>query len=140
MGYRWYEAEGIKPLFPFGYGLSYTTFEYGDAKASSRNMKKTLKINVPVTNTGSFAGAEVVQLYIADKESSVDRPVKELKGFEKVWLEPGQTKTVEFVIDREALSFYDEAAGVWVAEEGEFEALVCAASDDVRARVSFCFE
>ena len=66
--------------------------------------------------------------------------MKELKGFEKVWLEPGQTKTVEFVIDREVLSFYDEAAGVWVAEEGEFEALVCAASDDVRARVSFCFE
>lgn len=137
VGYRWYEAKGIKPLFPFGYGLSYTTFEYGDAKASSRNMKKTLKIKVPVTNTGSVAGAEVVQLYIADKESSVDRPVKELKGFEKVWLEPGQTKTVEFVIDREALSFYDEAAGVWVAESGEFEALVCAASDDVRSTVTF---
>lgn len=137
VGYRWYEAKDIEPLFAFGHGLSYTAFEYGDAKASSKNMRKTLRITVPVTNTGSVAGAEVVQLYISDKESSVDRPVKELKGFEKVWLEPGQTKTVEFVIDREALSFYDEVSGAWVAEEGEFEALVCAASDDVRSKVSF---
>ena len=73
----------------------------------------------------------------ADKEASVDRPVKELKGFEKVWLEPGQTKTVEFVIGRDALSFYDEATGAWVAEEGEFEALVGAASDDIRTVVKF---
>ena len=137
VGYRWYEAKDIKPLFAFGYGLSYTTFEYGEAKASSKSMKKNLKISVPVTNTGDVAGAEVVQLYIADKEASVDRPVKELKGFEKVWLEPGQTKTVEFVIDRSALSFYDETSQSWVAEKGEFEALVCAASDDVRTRVSF---
>ena len=137
VGYRWYEAKVIKPLFAFGYGLSYTTFEYGEAKASSKSMKKNLKISVPVTNTGDVAGAEVVQLYIADKEASVDRPVKELKGFEKVWLEPGQTKTVEFVIDRSALSFYDETSQSWVAEKGEFEALVCAASDDVRTRVSF---
>lgn len=137
VGYRWYEARDIKPLFAFGYGLSYTTFEYGQAKASSRNMKNNLKITVPVTNTGSVAGAEVVQLYIADKEASVDRPVKELKGFEKVWLEPGQTKNVEFVIDRAALSFYDEASQSWVAEKGEFEALLCAASDDIRSSVSF---
>jgi len=137
VGYRWYEAKGIKPLFPFGYGLSYTTFEYGQAKASSRKMRNSLKIAVPVTNTGEVAGAEVVQLYIADKEASVDRPVKELKGFEKVWIEPGQTKIVEFDIDRSALSFYDETSRSWVAEKGEFEALICAASDDVRTTVSF---
>ena len=137
VGYRWYEAKDIKPLFAFGHGLSYTTFEYGAAKSSSKNMKKTLTITVPVTNTGSVAGAEIVQLYISDKEASVDRPVKELKGFEKVWLEPGQTKTVEFEIDRDALSFYDEATHSWVAEEGEFEAKICASSDDVRSTVYF---
>ena len=137
VGYRWYEAKGIKPLFAFGHGLSYTTFEYGQAKASSKNMKNTLKITVPVTNTGSVAGAEVVQLYIADKEASVDRPVKELKGFEKVWLEPGEAKTVEFTIDRSALSFYDETSKSWVAENGAFEALVGAASDDIRSKVEF---
>ena len=137
VGYRWYEAKNIKPLFAFGYGLSYTTFEYGQAKASSKNMRNTLKITVPVTNTGSVAGAEVVQLYIADKEASVDRPVKELKGFEKVWLEPGETKTVEFTIDRSALSFYDETSKSWVAENGAFEALVGAASDDIRSKVEF---
>ena len=137
VGYRWYEAKDIKPLFAFGHGLSYTTFEYGAAKSSSKNMKNTLTITVPVTNTGSVAGAEIVQLYISDKEASVDRPVKELKGFEKVWLEPGQTKTVEFEIDRDALSFYDEATHSWVAEKGEFEAKICASSDDVRSTVAF---
>ena len=137
VGYRWYETKDIKPLFAFGYGLSYTTFEYGTAKSSSKNMKNTLTITVPVTNTGSVAGAEVVQLYIADKEASVDRPVKELKGFEKVWLEPGQTKTVRFEIGRDALSFYDEATHSWVAEKGEFEAMICAAADDVRSVVGF---
>lgn len=137
VGYRWYESRGIEPLFAFGHGLSYTTFEYGKAKASSRVMKDKLQISVPVTNTGNVAGAEVVQLYIADKEASVDRPVKELKGFEKIWLEPGQTGTVKFTVDREAISFYDEDAHDWKAERGVFEALVGAASDDIRTSVEF---
>ena len=137
VGYRWYEANEIKPMFPFGYGLSYTTFEYGQPEASSKTMGETLKIKVPVTNTGKVAGAEVVQLYIHDVEASVDRPVKELKGFDKVYLEPGQTKTVEFVIDREALSFFDADKHEWVAEPGEFKALVAASSEDVRGEVSF---
>ena len=137
VGYRWYEANGIEPLFAFGHGLSYTTFEYGQAKISSKKFKNTIKITVPVTNTGDVAGYEVVQLYISDKVASVDRPVKELKGFEKVWLEPGQAKSVEFVIDKSALCFYDEASQSWVAESGEFEALICAASDDVKSKVSF---
>lgn len=137
VGYRWYEAQNVKPLFPFGYGLSYTTFEYGQAKASSRTMGKTLKVKVPVTNTGKVAGAEVVQLYIHDVEASVDRPVKELKGFEKVYLEPGETKTVEFVIDREALSFFDADRHEWVAEPGEFKALIAASSDDIRSEITF---
>ena len=137
VGYRWYEAKEVKPMFPFGYGLSYTTFAYGQPVASSRTMGKTLKIMVPVTNTGNVAGAEVVQLYIHDVEASVDRPVKELKGFDKVYLEPGQTKTVEFVIDREALSFFDADKHEWVAESGEFKALVAASSEDIRGEVSF---
>ena len=140
VGYRWYEAKNIKPQFPFGYGLSYTTFEYGQAKASSKTMGKALKIKVPVTNTGKVAGAEVVQLYIQDVEASVDRPVKELKGFEKVYLEPGETKTVEFTIDRESLSFFDADKHEWVAEPGEFKALIAASSEDVRAVVTFTFK
>ena len=137
VGYRWFEANDIKPMFPFGYGLSYTTFEYGQPVASSKTMGRTLKIKVPVTNTGNVAGAEVVQLYIHDVEASVDRPVKELKGFDKVFLEPGQTKTVEFAIDREALSFFDAEKHEWVAEPGEFKALVAASSADIRGEVSF---
>lgn len=137
VGYRWYEAKNVKPMFPFGYGLSYTTFEYGQPKASSKTMGKTLKIQVPVTNVGKVAGAEVVQLYIHDVEASVDRPVKELKGFEKVYLQPGETKTVEFIIDREALSFFDAVKHEWVAEPGEFKALVAASSADIRGEVSF---
>lgn len=137
VGYRWYEAKEVKPMFAFGHGLSYTTFEYGQPTASSKTMGKTLKIKVPVTNTGSVAGAEVVQLYIHDVEASVDRPVKELKGFDKVFLEPGQTKTVEFEIDRQALSFFDADKHEWVAEPGEFKALVAASSDDIRGEVSF---
>ena len=137
VGYRWYEAKEVKPMFAFGHGLSYTTFEYGQPVASSKTMGKTLKFKVPVTNTGNVAGAEVVQLYIHDVEASVDRPVKELKGFDKVYLEPGQTKTVEFVIDREALSFFDADKHEWVAEPGEFKALVAASSEDIRGEVSF---
>ena len=137
VGYRWYEAKEVKPMFPFGHGLSYTTFEYGQPIASSKTMGKTLKIKVPVTNTGSVAGAEVVQLYIHDVEASVDRPVKELKGFDKVYLEPGQTKTVEFEIDRQALSFFDADKHEWVAEPGEFKALIAASSEDIRGEVSF---
>ena len=137
VGYRWYEANDIKPMFPFGHGLSYTTFEYGQPMASSKTMGKTLKVKVPVTNTGKVAGAEVVQLYIHDVEASVDRPVKELKGFDKVYLEPGQTKFVEFVIDRDALSFFDAEKHEWVAEPGEFKALIAASSEDIRGEVSF---
>ena len=137
VGYRWYEAKEVKPMFAFGHGLSYTTFEYGQPVASSKTMGKILKVKVPVTNTGKVAGAEVVQLYIHDVEASVDRPVKELKGFDKVYLEPGQTKTVEFVIDREALSFFDADKHEWVAEPGEFKALVAASSEDIRGEVSF---
>ena len=96
-----------------------------------------LTFTIPVTNTGSVAGAETVQLYISDKKSSVDRPVKELKAFQKVFLQPGETQQVSLTIDRQALSFYDETRGEWVAEPGAFEALVGTASDNLPARCSF---
>lgn len=134
VGYRWYEAKGIKPLFAFGHGLSYTDFGYGDISLSSKKMKKSLTVRIPVTNTGSVAGAEVVQLYVMDTESSVPRPVKELKGFEKVYLQPGEKKTVEFTLTPRDLSFFDEASHSWVAEKGEFVICIGSASDDIRSK------
>ena len=139
VGYRWFDSQKIAPLFPFGHGLSYTTFTYGDPKVSKASMTAsvTVTVSVPVTNSGSVAGAEVVQFYVSDPEASVDRPVKELKGFSKVWLEPGETKTVSVDLDRSALSFFDAARHEWVAEPGRFDVLVGSSSQDIRGTVSF---
>ena len=139
VGYRWYATQEIPVQFPFGHGLSYTTFEYSNAKAAKPSMTAagTLKVSVEVENTGSVDGAEVVQLYIADPEASVDRPAKELKGFEKVFLKAGQKKTVTFEIDAEDLSYFDAEKHEWVAESGEFQALLGSSSEDLKAMVSF---
>ena len=139
VGYRWAEKEQIKPLFAFGHGLSYTTFGYGEAKAAKASMKEngTLSVSVDVTNTGDVAGKEVIQLYIGDNEASVARPVKELKGFRKIALEPGQKQTVTFEITPEMLKFFDADKHEWVLEKGKFTAYICAASDDVRTQVEF---
>lgn len=139
VGYRWYATQEIPVQFPFGHGLSYTTFEYSNAKAAKPSMTAagTLKVSVDVENTGSVDGAEVVQLYIADPEVSVDRPAKELKGFEKVFLKAGQKKTVTFEIDAEDLSYFDAEKHEWVAESGEFQALLGSSSEDLKAMVSF---
>lgn len=139
VGYRWYATQEIPVQFPFGHGLSYTTFEYSNAKSARSSMKsgEKLVVAVDVTNTGDVDGAEVVQLYIADPESSVDRPVKELKGFEKVWLKAGEKKTVRFEIDDDDLSYFDADKHAWVAEPGEFQALLGSSSEDIRAAVSF---
>ena len=139
VGYRWAEKEQIKPLFAFGHGLSYTTFGYGEAKAAKTSMKEngTLSVSVDVTNTGDVAGKEVIQLYIGDNEASVARPVKELKGFRKIALEPGQKQTVTFEITPEMLKFFDADKHEWVLEKGKFTAYICAASDDVRTQVEF---
>lgn len=120
----------VSPLFAFGHGLSYTSFQYSSLKLSSAQMKMdgTVTVSVEVKNTGSRLGAEVVQLYIRDEYSSVSRPVKELKGFKKIWLEPGQSQTVRFVINKELLSFYDTNMK-WVAEPGDFTVMVGTASD-----------
>ena len=139
VGYRWYSTQEIPVQFPFGHGLSYTTFEYSNAKAAKPSMTAagTLKVSVDVENTGSVDGAEVVQLYIADPEASIDRPAKELKGFEKVFLKAGQKKTVTFEIDAEDLSYFDAEKHEWVAEPGEFQALLGSSSEDIKAMVSF---
>lgn len=139
VGYRWVDKEKTKPLFPFGHGLSYTTFAYGKATANKSTMTADdkLTVSVPVTNKGNRDGQEVVQLYISDLKSSLPRPLKELKGFKKVNIPAGQTVTVEFTIDKKALSFFDPQKHDWVAEPGKFEALVAASSADIRSKVAF---
>ena len=139
VGYRWYDSKDVPVQWPFGHGLSYTTFEYGNAKAARPYMKAdgTLKVSVEVTNTGEIDGAEIVQLYIADPEASIDRPAKELKGFEKVYLKAGQTKKVDFVIDAADLSYFDAGRHEWVAEPGEFKALIASSSKNIRAEIPF---
>ena len=140
VGYRWLDKQKKQaPLFPFGYGLSYTTFKLGKLKADKSSMTADEKITftIDITNTGSLAGAETVQLYISDKKCSVERPLKELKAFQKVMLQPGETKTVSLTIDQQALSFYNETLSQWTAEPGTFEALVGTASNQLPARCSF---
>lgn len=139
VGYRWAEKQQIAPLFAFGHGLSYTTFAYDKVRVDRDELtdKGAIRLSVDVTNTGERAGQEVVQLYIGDEASSLPRPVKELKGFEKIALEPGQTRTVTFTITPEALQYYDDTKGAWVAEPGAFTAFVGSASDDIRGEVRF---
>lgn len=139
VGYRWFDTRKIRPLFAFGHGLSYTTFGYGklSADASKIGPDGALTLSVDVTNTGSRAGAETVQLYISDTKASVKRPAKELKNFAKIYLEPGQTKTVTFTVRPSDLAFFDAGAHAWKAEPGEFRAHVGAASDDIRSSLRF---
>lgn len=139
VGYRWAEKQDVKPLFAFGHGLSYTDFTYGEAECSKSSVKagSDVTVSVDVTNSGKVAGKEVVQLYIGDDESSVDRPVKELKGFRKISLEPGETKTVTFTIEPDMLKYFDAAKHEWVLEKGRFTAYVGSASDDIRTKTAF---
>lgn len=139
VGYRWFDTKKVKPLFAFGHGLSYTTFEYGKITADSKDMTADGKMTftVSVTNTGSIAGAEVVQLYITDNKASVKRPAKELKGFDKVFLQPGETKNVTFSVSPEDLAYFNADKHEWIAEPGKFTAHAAAAADDIRSSVSF---
>ena len=140
VGYRWTDRlKKQKPLFPFGFGLSYTTFKIGKAVADKSSMTVDDKITftVAVTNTGSRAGAETVQLYIHDKKSSVERPYKELKAFRKVFLQPGETQEISLTIDKQALSFYDDQTGRWTAEPGDFEALIGNSAQNLISSCSF---
>ena len=156
VGYRHFDTRKVKPQFPFGFGLSYTTFKYGKAEISEVSAEKAdnyckekadkacckagkplYKVSIPVTNGGDREGKEIVQLYIGDDKCSVDRPVKELKGFEKVSLAPGETKTVEFNITLKDLQFFDEASHQWKAEPGTFKAYIGASELDIRAVAPF---
>ena len=139
VGYRWTDRQKEKPLFAFGHGLSYTTFKIGKVTVDKQQITadEQITFSVNVTNTGSRAGAETVQLYISDKVASVDRPIKELKAFQKVFLQPGETQQVNLTIGRDALSFYDEGRGDWTAEPGDFEALLGTSSDQLTQKISF---
>jgi beta-glucosidase len=148
VGYRWIDklSNGKSsngkintPLFPFGYGLSYTTFKLGKATADKQELTANDKITftIPVTNTGAVAGAETIQLYVSDLEASVERPIKELKAFSKVFLQPGETKQVSLTIDHSALSFYNDQTGQWTAEPGDFKALIGTSSRNIISDYKF---
>ena len=139
VGYRWYDTKKIPVLFPFGHGMSYTTFEYGKPAASAREMGAdgSIEITVPVTNTGSRAGKETVQLYIRDEKSSLPRPLKELKGYSKVDIAPGKTCEVKFTITADDLKYFDDRRHEWVAEPGKFKAMIGSSCADIRAQVPF---
>lgn len=134
MGYRSYEIRKLAPLFPFGFGLSYTTFEYSDLKTSGVSEEGKFSVTFTVTNTGSIDGREIVQVYISDAQASLPRPVKELKAFTKVTLAAGESKTVTLDLDRDALGFYDDRAAHWIAERGVFTVHVAASSSDLRLK------
>lgn len=134
VGYRYYDAKEMEVAFPFGHGLSYTTFKYSNLKLDRTEMtdQDTLTVSVDVTNTGSRAGKEVVQLYVSDRTGSVRRPLKELKGYEKVSLDPGETKTVTMTLDKRSFAWYSTELHDWYAASGEYEILIGASSRDIR--------
>ena len=133
VGYRYYDKKKMDVLFPFGHGLSYTTFEYSNLKLSSDNIKDTeeVTVQVDITNTGSMAGKEIVQLYVADEESTVIRPEKELKGFEKVELQPGETKTVQFRLNKRSFAYFNTDIHNWHVESGRFVVMIGRSSRDI---------
>ncbi len=136
IGYRYYEARQIPVQFPFGYGGSYTTFAYSNATVSAASFKDSdgLTVTVDVTNTGAVAGKEVVQVYVHDHKSALVRPLKELKGFAKVALQPGETKTVTVPLDFRAFAYYHPGYRQWITEDGEFDILIGASSADIRCQ------
>lgn len=139
VGYRGYEAKKIKPLYPFGFGLSYTSFAYSDLQLSQSELKQgeTLKLQFTLANTGTTEGAEIVQLYVQDLESSIERPIKELKDFIRLNLKPGEKKRVQLEINPADLSFYCESTQAWIAEPGEFKALIASSSQDIHLTEGF---
>jgi beta-glucosidase len=128
-------------MFPFGFGLSYTSFEYKNLKLSADKIRRgeKLKVSFDLTNTGKREGAEAAQLYIRDVEASQPRPVKELKGFAKVSLKPGETKKVEIEIDESTLAYYSPARNGWVVERGAFQVMVGSSSKDIRLTGTFAW-
>ena len=138
VGYRGFDKRKVEPLFAFGHGLSYTKFDYSDLQVTPTvGAGKPVEVSLQLRNSGSREGAEVAQLYLRDVQSSVDRPLKELKGFHRVNLKPGETQNVTFTLDQAAMSFYDPSKKAWVAEPGKFEVWAGASSKDIRLKGSF---
>jgi beta-glucosidase len=133
VGYRGYDKKKVEPQFCFGYGLSYTTFKFGNLKIAQKGSgsSRTFLVSCSITNTGSRAGAEIAQLYVSDPQCSVPRPVRELKGFNRVMLQPGQTKSVSFTLGRDDLAFYNTKSHSWVIEPGKFVVSVGSSSRDL---------
>lgn len=142
IGYRYYTSRHVKPLFPFGFGLSYTTFSFSDLKVTPERPveDEDVTVSVRVSNTGSRAGAEVAQLYLGDPSAHVDRPVKELKGFKKVRLAPGESQDVQFVLDHRSMSYYDIVGKDWKADPGRFVVYVGSSSEDTPLTGSFVLQ
>ncbi|MFV0467800.1 MAG: glycoside hydrolase family 3 C-terminal domain-containing protein [Dysgonomonas sp.] len=139
VGYRWLDKEKIKPLFSFGHGLSYTTFRYGKLESNKKDIgvDEDITFSISVKNIGNRDGFEIVQLYISDIKSSLPRPAKELKAFKKIALKAGEEKIVDFVVGKSVLSFFDDKRHEWIAEQGDFEALVGASSSDIKSKLKF---
>jgi beta-glucosidase len=134
VGYRWYDAKNQAPLFPFGFGLSYTTFKYSALNLSGAGANRSVR--VMITNTGSRSGAEVAQLYVRFPEAAGEPP-RQLKGFEKVFLKPGESKSVKFVLDRNTLSAWNTEMGRWQTYGGKYMVEIGSSSRDIRAKASF---
>lgn len=138
VGYRYYDKKVIEPLFPFGYGLSYTKFSYSNLTVSNESFKdiEGVSVTIDITNTGEVPGKEVVQLYIHQLNPKIDRPYKELKGFNKIELQPNETKITTFHLDSRAFAFYSVSHKSWIWDQGEYEILIGASSRDIRLRAT----
>ncbi len=130
VGYRYFDKNSKSVLYPFGYGLSYTSFRFGQMEITDRS-KYDYSVKVNVTNTGNREGTEIVQLYVADPVCSVERPVKELKAFARVNLKPGETRTVHMTLDKSSFAFWNPGNGTWMVEPGNFDILVGQNSQDI---------
>jgi beta-glucosidase len=138
VGYRWYDTRDIEPRVPFGHGLSYTSFAYGELSVAPEvGLDEPIEVEIEIANRGERAGQEVVQLYVRDPVARLARPHKELKAFAKVNLDAGQSTRVSFTLERRALAYWDPSTAAWVAEPGEFELLAGASSRDIRSRARF---
>jgi beta-glucosidase len=142
IGYRYYDAKRMPVLFPFGHGLSYTTFEYSNPSVPAKTFKDVdgVTVRLDVTNTGDVAGKEIVQVYVHDRKSGLVRPEKELKGFAKVELQPGETKSISIPLDFRAFAYYHPGYGRWITEEGDFDILIAASATDIRQTLTVRLE
>ena len=138
MGYRHFDHAGIAPQFPFGYGLSYTTFQYGGLKVGKPASDGTVTITISVKNTGKRAGAEIAEVYVGPKSPKIERPVKELKGFSRVELKPGESRSVTVNLDRRAFSYFDVNQKQWTSDPGDYDILIGSSSAkiDLQGKVS----